>query len=85
MLYHLLLSGIFFLEGGRGGGKGGLMLVQVFFLAGEGGGGAVLSLRDFLRFPFLPLYDHPCHLKSGELSPLNGVQHPFSSSSLECN
>ena len=62
------------------------MLVQVFFLAGEGGGGvAVLSLRDFLRFPFLPLYDHPCHLKSGELSPLNGVQHPFSSSSLECN
>ena len=64
------------------------MLVQVFFLAGEGGGGwgvAVLSIRDFLRFPFLPLYDHPCHLKSGELSPLNGVQHPFSSSSLECN
>ena len=75
------------MEGGRGGGEGRVNVGPGFFFSGGGGRGgvAVLSLRDFLRFPFLPLYDHPCHLKSGELSPLNGVQHPFSSSSLECN
>ena len=46
----------------------------VFFLVGVGGGG-VLSPRDFLRFPFLPPFDHPCHLRSGVLPPPPGVQH----------
>ena len=57
------------------------MSVQVcfLFLSWGGGGGGVLSTRDFLRFPFLPPFDHPCHLKSGLLSPPRGggVRHPL--------
>ena len=69
VLYHLLLSGFFF-SGGGGGLNVGPGLFSFSFLGG--GGGGVLSTRDFLRFPFLPPFDHPCHLKSGLLSPPRG-------------
>ena len=42
------------------------MLVQVFWGVGGGGG---FKPKGFLRFPFLPPFDHPCHLKSGVLPP----------------
>ena len=64
------------------------MLVQGFLFFE--GGAVVLNPRDFLRFPFLPPFDHPCHLKSG-VRP--HVMPPavffffffFFYSSLECN
>ena len=48
------------------------MSVQVCFLFLSWERGGVLSTRDFLRFPFLPPFDHPCHLKSGLLPPPPG-------------
>ena len=64
------------------------MLLQGFFSFEAGA--VVLNPRDFLRFPFLPPFDHPCHLKSGIL-PLV-MQYAvfffvcfFFYSSLECN
>ena len=82
MLYHLMLPRFFFF----GGGGGGLNVGPRFFFFG--GGAVVLNPRDFLRFPFLPPFDHPCHLKSGVLPHV--MQHAvffffFFYSSLECN
>ena len=59
MLYHLLLSGIFFFLGG-----GEVNLGPGFFFFG---GGGCFNPKGFVMFPFLPPFDHPCHLKSGVL------------------
>ena len=47
MLYHLLLSGIFFLEGGRGGGKGRVNVGPGFFFSGGGRGGGCFKPKGF--------------------------------------
>ena len=53
---------------------GGVNVGPGIFFWREGG---VLSPRDFLRFSFLPSFDHPCHLKSGVIPPPMGCSTLF--------